>query len=1326
MSLSQKKNYKRISLDEVPQDTIASQVVVSDRKPLLVKEKGGKLSYGSLSSDSASSGIYSTSKKGQSTIGIFSYATGLDYWLLVLGTLASVIHGAGFPLLSIVLGGMTTVFLRAQNSDLAVVGHNPLEPSSGNAFNGTVGVESISREEFKENVSLYSLYYLLLGVAMLVTSYIQIACWESMAERIVHSLRQNYMKAMLRQEIAWFDKVQTGNLTARLTDDLERVREGVGDKASLFIQQLAAFVAGFAVGFFYNWQMTLVMVIFTPFLAITNAWAGKVAATRTQVEQEKYAVAGAIADETFSSIRTVQAMNGQRQEIERYERALEEGRKTGLLKYMYMGISLGLTYIITHASYAVAFWFASRLVIWDPSFDRGSVFTVFFAVMNGSTALGTALPYLTSMGSAQGAARHVLKVINNKPKIDPYSNQGLVLNSKVRGSIAFNNVHFSYPLRKDIKVLDGVSFSVEPGQKIALVGSSGCGKSTTVNLVMRFYDSDQGSITLDGHDLSQLNVRSLRDCIGVVSQEPVLFDGTLEENIMLGNEFATREDVNRCCKMANAYDFIQKLSDGLYTRVGERGAQLSGGQKQRIAIARALIRNPKILLLDEATSALDTESEKIVQEALDKAQEGRTTIIVAHRLATIKNVDQILVFKEGKIVERGTHDDLYNQRGLYHEMVNVQQIHQQQENTLGDIQEDEDNEEHDDVFEDTYGDSQSIKSTSTRHRKPSHAFARSISRSSRKRKSTAASLHSEVDTDAHEIKELQEEMEEHELKPSPISKIFNWNKGTWHFLFFGLMGCILSGLVMPFFAVVYAQIFAVFSEPVEQLKSDAIFWAGMFLVIGFLNAFGFFVSANMLGRCGEALTKRLRLEAFVNLLRQDIGFYDDKRHNTGKLCTRFATDAPNVRYVFTRLPVVISSLVTLIGAIVIGFVNGWKLALVLLLIVPLIIASGYFEMQQRFGKQLRDTELLEEAGKVASEAVENIRTVQGLNKQTIFYKKYSEHLASPFKANMRQAHIYALVFAFSQSLMFFMYALAFWIGSMFVLDGSMSPVSVFRVFFAIAFCGQSVGQLSSFIPDEVKGNISLQHVNFSYPTRKNISVLTGLNLDVEEGETVALVGYSGCGKSTVISLLERFYNPDDGYITIDGVHIRDFNIHRLRDQMCLVSQEPTLFDCTIKENICYGLDDSSNGKRTIGYEEIVRAAEQANIHNFILGLPEGYDTRVGERGTQLSGGQKQRIAIARALIRNPSILLLDEATSALDSESEKIVQDALDKAKQGRTCIVIAHRLSTVQNADKIAVINEGRVVEIGSHQELLARGGIYKSLCATQILGSTESASVE
>uniref|UniRef100_A0A914DS66 ABC-type xenobiotic transporter n=1 Tax=Acrobeloides nanus TaxID=290746 RepID=A0A914DS66_9BILA len=282
----------------------------------------------------------------------------------------------------------------------------------------------------------------------------------------------------------------------------------------------------------------------------------------------------------------------------------------------------------------------------------------------------------------------------------------------------------------------------------------------------------------------------------------------------------------------------------------------------------------------------------------------------------------------------------------------------------------------------------------------------------------------------------------------------------------------------------------------------------------------------------------------------------------------------------------------------------------------------------------------------------------------------------------------------------------------------------------MAFCGQSVGMISSFIPDvvkarlaaslifhlieyptkidslsesgvrtDLKGDIKVTNLHFAYPTRPNIRILNGLNLSVKPGKTIALVGH------------KRFYNPLKGQIAIDGINVRDLNIHSLRKQMAIVSQEPTLFDCTIEENISYGMN------RPMSHEEVVEAAKMANIHDFILSLPDGYATNVGERGAQLSGGQKQRIAIARALIRRPSILLLDEATSALDSESERIVQDALEKARYGRTCLVIAHRLSTVQNADQICVINEGRIVQLGTHEELIQQEGIYKTLCSSQFL---------
>ncbi|CAD6196338.1 unnamed protein product [Caenorhabditis auriculariae] len=1235
-------------------------------------------------------------------LGLFSYTRGMDLLLLISGSVASFIHGAGFPLLAIVLGGMTTVFLRAQNSEF-VVGVGKVNPE---------GLPSISQEEFDAEVVKFCWYYLGLGVAMFLTSYIQICCFESYAERIVHKLRQDYLRAILRQQIEWFDNQQTGNLTSRLTDDLERVREGLGDKMALFVQMMSAFVAGYGVGFFYSWSMTLVMMGLAPLIVLSGAWMSKQMATRTKIEQETYAVAGAIAEETFSSIRTVHALNGHRRELDRFEKALEVGRKTGIIKYFYMGVGVGFSNLCMYASYALAFWYGSTIIINDPSFDRGLIFTVFFAVMSGSTALGGALPHLGSMAVAKGAAASVLRVINSHPTIDPYSLDGVIL-TEMKGEIRIENVHFRYPSRKDIPVLRGVSLNVNAGEKIALVGASGCGKSTIVNLLQRFYDPFKGKISIDGIDVKDLNVHFLRDQIGIVSQEPVLFDGTIFENIKMGNEKATQEQVTEACKIANAADFIKRLPEGYSTRVGEKGIQLSGGQKQRIAIARAIVKNPSILLLDEATSALDTEAETEVQAALEKAQHGRTTVIVAHRLSTIRRVDHIFVFKEGVIVESGSHEELMDKEGVFFGMTQAQKVRQEQKQADREI------------------DAEMSELASLSSRKSSSAERASLARKSSSR--SVMSMRTSV-------RSLELEAEDLKAPPTPLSKIFSFNRDKLGWFFLGLFGACIFGGVTPLFALVYAQIFDVYSEPVAKMKSDVWFWCAMFVLMGIAHAVGFFISANSLGRCGEGLTKKLRFEAFKNLLRQDIAFYDDLRHGTGKLCTRFATDAPNVRYVFTRLPVVIASVVTIIGALVVGFVFGWQLALVLVVMVPLIVMSGYFEMQMRYGKQMRDTELLEEAGKVASQAVEHIRTVQSLNRQQQFHFTYCEFLREPYKTNMRQAHTYGAVFAFSQSLIFFMYAAAFFLGSLFVDNGSMQPTDVYRVFFAISFCGQMIGNTTSFIPDVVKarlaasllfyliehptqidslsdeglrkkisGNIILRNLHFNYPTRKETKVLQGFNLEIKPGQTVALVGHSGCGKSTVMGMLERFYGPERGQIMIDGENIKSLNIRSLREQLCIVSQEPTLFDCTIGENIAYGLD------RPLSHQEMVAAAQMANIHTFILGLPEGYDTNVGEKGAQLSGGQKQRIAIARALVRAPPVLLLDEATSALDTESEKVVQEALEAARQGRTCLVIAHRLSTIQDSDVIVVVQDGRAVDSGTHETLIRTNAIYKKLCETQ-----------
>uniref|UniRef100_A0A915IP35 Uncharacterized protein n=1 Tax=Romanomermis culicivorax TaxID=13658 RepID=A0A915IP35_ROMCU len=378
---------------------------------------------------------------------------------------------------------------------------------------------------------------------------------------------------------------------------------------------------------------------------------------------------------------------------------------------------------------------------------------------------------------------------------------------------------------------------------------------------------------------------------------------------------------------------------------------------------------------------------------------------------------------------------------------------------------------------------------------------------------------------------------------------------------------------------------------------------------------------------------------------------------------------------------------------------------------------------------------------IASEGVENIRTVQALTREKTFYDSFVAHLNGPYKQALIQTQYHSVSYAFAQCVIFFLYAACFRFGGYLIEIGDTSPLNVFKVFFAITFCGMTLSWATAYFPDFIKarfsaalifkmmrekpvidnmsaaglkeqleGNVTLKDIQFSYPSRQNVQILRHLDLKVEKGQTVALVGPSGCGKSTIVNLLERFYDPIGGSVLYDENDLKILNLQSLRQQVSLVSQEPVLFNCSLLENISYGLTD-------VRYDKVTNAAKMANIHSFILGLPEGYQTKVGERGVMLSGGQKQRVAIARALIRDPKILILDEATSALDTENEKLVQEALDRAREGRTCIVIAHRLSTVQNATKIAVIKHGRIVEEGSHSDLVNKRGIYYSLTEKQNL---------
>lgn len=892
------------------------------------------------------------------------------------------------------------------------------------------------------------------------------------------------------------------------------------------------------------------------------------------------------------------------------------------------------------------------------------------------------------------AAQGIFNLLDAKPTVGQHPAPNAV--DHLEPSIEFKDVTFAYPGSSQ-PAIDRVSFVLKPGQRIGIAGESGAGKTSIIKLLMRFYDPQSGSVSLGGEDLRYLSFDQLRSQIAVVSQDTYLFHGTVSDNLKFGKPDATSDELEAAARSANAHEFIASLPAGYETVIGERGVRLSGGQRQRIAIARAILRNSPILILDEALSAVDAENEHIIQDALDRLMEGRTTLVIAHRLSSLRNADRILVLQQGVLTESGTHEDLISAGGAYAALMAEQ------------------------AFE-------SDSNGSEIHGEPAagQARAKPVAYSKEPHRDSEGEVAQLAPTDAI----LKAEGMGWVTASRVLLKLISpWKlKLTLSFItgvlrFVTLIGVgVVSALTVASvrdgdpFGWLLVALFVL--APVSAL----LHWAE--------NWVSHDVAFRLLSEMRISLYGKLEQLAPAYLVRR----------RTGDLVSMATQDVETVEYFFAHVvaPAFVAVIVPA-GVLITLLFFGWPMALALAPFLAVVALSPLVSRNRvdRLGSQSR-----ERLGELNAHVVD---TIQGLHEVTAFQR--GETRGQEF-IGLAKNYVRVRVPFFRELTLqkvFLEAATGFGgltvavVGATLVANGELEPgwlplatliaMAAFLPVSEIANVGRLLAdtlgstrriyavQLEP-VPvtdgpgaktGSVTGNhISFSNVDFSYDF-SNRSALSDVTFEVPAGKTVALVGPSGAGKTTAAHLLMRFWDPSGGDISLNEHALKEYELDELRKLIALVAQDTYLFNSSMRENLLIAKPDAST-------EQIDAAIEMSGLKSFVDSLPDGLETTVGERGAQLSGGQRQRVAIGRAFLKDAPILILDEATSHLDATNERLVRNALDRLMSDRTTLVIAHRLSTVRDADTIVVMDSGRVVDSGTHEELMSRDGLYAALIASQL----------
>jgi ATP-binding cassette subfamily C protein CydCD len=1112
--------------------------------------------------------------------------------------------------------------------------------------------------------------------------------WRTMVAHTTASRVQKRLRRTIYDRIAALGpgtvgRQRSGALSLSLIDGVEQLEVYFGQFLPQFLISLLTPVLIFAVVAVIDLPVAAVMLLFALVALFAPALWHRYDTANSLGRQKAYAVFAAEFLDSIQGLATLKAFGQSKARADKLETQAHDLFKRTMRVLGTNVLARGIT------DSAIACGAAAALALGAVRVEAGTmelgalliILMLGVEIFRPMRELRTVLHEgMVGLSAAQG----IYQILDDRPLV---ADAPAALLAPLDPTIAFEGVRFHYPGTRRI-VHDGLDFRAEAGERIGIVGPSGGGKSSIVRLLLRFYDPDEGAVRIGGRDLRQLSFAQVRWLISVVNQDTFLFHGTVEENIRMGRPDASEADIEAAARAANIHDFVTTLPQGYRTVIGEKGIKLSGGQRQRVAIARALLRDTPILVLDEALSAVDAENEAVIQEALDRLMRGRTTLILAHRLSSVIDCDRILVLEGGRVVESGRHEALMQAGGVYARLM----AEQAREAAVSGI----------------------IDASPT-----------------------SRAVEAIADLPGGAAKPVTEGI----IKAEGL---------TWLQLVAALMKLVMpwKGRLTVTFTLGVLRVLAfigvgVLSALVVLALKNGQPYAGLLWALavvaplsGVLHWLESWIAHDMAFR----LLSEMRIGVFRKLDALAPAYL--VRRRTGDLMALATHDIELVEYFFahTVAPAFVAILVPAVVLIVLASESPW----IALALLPFLAAVGLSPFLMRRRVDRLGSEAREAAGELGAFAVDS---VQGLGEIVAFQQ---EQVRGTRLDSLSDRHIglrlpFFRELTLQQSLLEIFTGLGGLVvvvtGAALAAGGAIDPAVLplltllaMAAFLPVSEIAQVGRQLADTlgatrriyalanepvpvtdgpgVPEQAgAAALALERVGFAYPGQSR-RALAGVSVAIPAGKTVALVGTSGAGKTTTAQLLMRFWDADEGRITLNGADLRDYRLGDLRRRIALVAQDTYLFNDTLRSNILIARPEANEA-------ELRTAVEHASLSDLVAALPDGLESPVGERGTSLSGGQRQRVAIARAFLKNAPVLILDEATSHLDAVNEQAVRRALDLLQADRTTIVIAHRLSTVRDADLIVVLEQGRVAETGTHAQLLARGGLYAQLVSRQLAGA-------